>query len=154
MTRAMFARLPAIPSLPEGFACQKPLLSGTLSPESRQPGKAPSFAAVWLVCDEGLEVVTCMSGKLESGQPSKICKQRLFQQFNELYSQLPSIIPHTEENKPIMYSEAKAMNTIYAVAKSELMKSFEKSGLGNWVNKPVEMDQFEVSTMASVDISK
>jgi len=154
MSRAMFGRVPALPNLPATYLCHRPLLSGTLSPESRQPGKAPNFATVWLCCDEGLEVVTCMSGKTESGQCSRICKQRFFQEFNHVFGQLPAMNPQTEENKPEMYSEAKAMNSTYQIAKSELMKSFEKSGLGNWVNKPMEMDQFGLSTTASVDLSK
>ena len=142
MSRAMFARLANVESLPMGYCFQRPLLSGTGNPESRQPGKAPNFSANWLCCDDGLEVVTAMTGKTEANTPSRVCKNQLFKLFSILWAQISSITNQKILAKPKMYSEAKAAVMDYQIAKSQLVKAFEKAGLGSWIKKPLEMDQF------------
>jgi len=143
MSRAMYVRLGNIENLPAHFMFHRPLLSGTGSPESRQPGKAPNFSANWLCCDEGLEVVTAMTGKTESGEPSRVCKRNLYKLFNELWGNVPSLTNQKILSQPRMYTEAKAAVMDYQIAKSMLIKSFEKAGLGSWIGKPLEMDQFD-----------
>jgi len=143
MSRAMFSRIGHLEDLPGSFTFQRPLLSSTGSPESRQPGKAPNFSTNWLCCDDELEVVTCMTGKTEQGSPSRLCKQKFYKMFNALWGNVPSLTNQKILAKPATYSEAKAAVMDYQIAKSQMYKSFEKAALGSWVGKPLEMDQFE-----------
>lgn len=43
---------------------------------------------------------------------------------------------------PLMYSEAKLVAQTYQAVKQQLFKAFQKAGLGTWVKKPPEQDQF------------
>jgi len=43
------------------------------------------------------------------------------------------------------YYEAKQAATEYQAAKESLIKEFQKTGLGMWVEKPIEQDQFALS---------
>jgi len=43
------------------------------------------------------------------------------------------------------YSEAKASSEGFQKAKKELFKAFTKAGLGTWVKKPMEQDEFDIS---------
>lgn len=43
------------------------------------------------------------------------------------------------------YSEAKAQAVTYQAAKQTLFEALEKASLGRWVQKPQEMDEFELS---------
>lgn len=144
MSRAMFARITITDSLPPGYRFNRPLLSGTSSPESRQPGKAPNFSANWLVCDEGLEVVTAMTGKTEAGSPSRLCKYEQFAKFNKLWGRIQSCTNQKVLQRPKLYSEGKASVMDYQVAKQHVHKAFEKAGLGTWIKKPLEQDQFDL----------
>ena len=44
--------------------------------------------------------------------------------------------------RPSSYHEAKQAATEYHSAKQALIKAFHKAGLGAWVKKPIEQDQF------------
>ncbi|KAI4805400.1 hypothetical protein KUCAC02_010017, partial [Chaenocephalus aceratus] len=48
--------------------------------------------------------------------------------------------------RPISYHDAKQAATEYHSAKLALIKAFHKSGLGAWVKKPIEQDQFGLSS--------
>lgn len=48
--------------------------------------------------------------------------------------------------RPSSYHEAKQAAVEYHSAKQTLFKAFQKSGLGAWVKKPIEQDQFSVTT--------
>lgn len=43
---------------------------------------------------------------------------------------------------PSVYSEAKLVAQTYQSVKQQLFKAFQKAGLGTWVKKPPEQDQF------------
>ena len=144
MSRAMYARITIPDQLPPGYRFNRPLLSGTSSPESRQPGKAPNFSANWLLCDEGLEVVTAMTGKTEAGTPSRLCKYEQFRKFSYLWSEILSCTNQKVLAKPKQYSEGKASVMDYQLAKQQVYKAFDKAGLGTWIKKPLEQDQFEI----------
>lgn len=48
--------------------------------------------------------------------------------------------------RPSSYHEAKQAAAEYHGAKQALFKAFQKAGLGAWVKKPIEQDQFSVAT--------
>lgn len=51
--------------------------------------------------------------------------------------------------KPSSYHDAKQAATEYHSAKQALIKAFHKAGLGAWVKKPIEQDQFTLSSWGS-----
>lgn len=55
--------------------------------------------------------------------------------------QLSSRIP-SHGDTPAMYCEAKLGARTYQSVKQQLFKAFQKAGLGAWVRKPPEQDQF------------
>lgn len=59
--------------------------------------------------------------------------------------QLSSIL-RIKVQKPSSYHEAKQAATEYHSAKQALIKAFHKAGLGAWVKKPIEQDQFTLSS--------
>lgn len=46
---------------------------------------------------------------------------------------------------PNSYHEAKQAAVEYHTAKQNLFKAFYKAGLGAWVEKPIEQDQFSLN---------
>lgn len=65
--------------------------------------------------------------------------------FLSLRPQLSSIL-RIKVLKPSSYHEAKQAATEYHSAKQALIKAFHKAGLGAWVKKPIEQDQFTLSS--------
>lgn len=55
--------------------------------------------------------------------------------------QLSTRVPSHGE-MPSVYSEAKLVAQTYQSVKQQLFKAFQKAGLGTWVKKPPEQDQF------------
>ena len=47
-----------------------------------------------------------------------------------------------------MYSDAKAAAKGYTAAKLSMVAAFMGAGLGRWVGKPMEQDQFELTVVA------
>ncbi|CAI9725040.1 double-stranded RNA-specific editase 1 isoform X2 [Octopus vulgaris] len=148
LSRAMYSRISIIENLPEPFHLNRPFLSGISSPESRQPGKAPNFGINWRKEDDTFEVINAMTGRVEGGSVSRICKQALFGRFMSLYGKLSSLTGQSVTTRPTHYSDAKAAVMEYQLAKQCVFQAFQKAGLGNWVQKPIEQDQFEMSTEA------
>lgn len=142
MSRAVFGRLAAIKDIPKPYKLNQPFLSGIRNPESRMPGKAPSFAVNWCVVTPTLEVINTTTGKTEPGGPSRLCKQSLFNQFSKLYGKISSAVQQTEAPESQLYSEAKGSVMNYQLAKEELYNTFQRAGLGIWVKKPLEQDMF------------
>lgn len=141
LSRAMFSRLANLEDLPAGYKVNKPLLSGISNAESRQPGKAPNHSTNWMLDDPCLEVINTTTGKNEAGQPSQLCKAALYSHFKQIYGRLP-MFTTPGPNVPGLYEEAKQLASEFHAAKTVMMKSFEKSGLGNWIEKPLEQDMF------------
>ncbi|XP_069119891.1 double-stranded RNA-specific editase 1-like isoform X2 [Argopecten irradians] len=144
LSRAVCSRLAGIENIFEPYHLHQPYLSGISNPESRQPGKAPNFAVNWCCNDTGLEVINAMTGKLEDGGVSRLCKNSFFETFSKLYGSLASLTNQTVMAKPRTYSEAKSSVMDYQLAKSQLFKTFQSLGLGSWVKKPIEQDQFSL----------
>lgn len=58
--------------------------------------------------------------------------------------QLSTRIP-SHGDTPAMYCEAKLGAHTYQSVKQQLFKAFQKAGLGTWVRKPPEQDQFPLA---------
>ncbi|KAK6484915.1 double-stranded RNA-specific editase 1-like isoform X1, partial [Huso huso] len=144
LSRAMYQRIADIEDLPQSFTLNKPLLSGISNAEARQPGKAPNFSVNWTVGDQALEVINATTGKDDMGRASRLCKHVLYSRWIRLQSKLLSSL-RIKLSKPSSYYEVKQAATEYHSAKQALIKAFHKAGLGAWVKKPIEQDQFSQS---------
>ncbi|KAJ3584070.1 hypothetical protein NHX12_014566 [Muraenolepis orangiensis] len=113
--------------------------------EARQPGKAPNFSINWTVGDQGLEVINATTGKDDLGRPSRLCKHALYCRWVHLHCKLSSTL-RIRTSKLAMYHDSKQAATEYHAAKQALIKAFHKAGLGAWVKKPIEQDQFSLAT--------
>ncbi|MGH0125170.1 UNVERIFIED_CONTAM: hypothetical protein FKN15_032123 [Acipenser sinensis] len=144
LSRAVYQRIADIEDLPQSFTLNKPLLSGISNAEARQPGKAPNFSVNWTVGDQALEVINATTGKDDMGRASRLCKHVLYSRWIRLQSKLLSSL-RIQLSKPSSYYEVKQAATEYRSAKQALIKAFHKAGLGAWVKKPIEQDQFSQS---------
>ena len=141
MTRAVFGRIRLEPdSLPAGYQLTQPMMSPVSQPETRLPQKAPSFAVSWLVDSSGMEVINTTTGKQYSGEPSQLCKAEMFRLFAATWRQLNS----GQEFSPV-YGDVKRMADDYQAAKITLYKAFREAGLGCWMERPMEQDNFLLS---------
>uniref|UniRef100_A0A3Q3ABK1 Adenosine deaminase RNA specific B1a n=1 Tax=Kryptolebias marmoratus TaxID=37003 RepID=A0A3Q3ABK1_KRYMA len=145
LSRAMYQRITEIEVLPQSFSLNRPLLSGISNTEARQPGKAPNFSVNWTVGDLGLEVINATTGKDDLGRPSRLCKHALYSCWMRLHCKLSSTL-RIQMVQPSIYHEAKQAAVEYHSAKQTLFKAFHKAGLGAWVKKPIEQDQFSLNT--------
>ncbi|XP_037618090.1 double-stranded RNA-specific editase 1-like isoform X1 [Sebastes umbrosus] len=145
LSRAMYQRITEIEDLPQSFNLNRPLLSGISNSEARQPGKAPNFSVNWTVGDQGLEVINATTGKDDLGRPSRLCKHALYSRWMRLHCKLCSTL-RIRTVRPGSYHEAKQAAAEYHGAKQTLFRAFHKAGLGAWVKKPIEQDQFALTT--------
>ncbi|KAG7264013.1 hypothetical protein CRUP_029108 [Coryphaenoides rupestris] len=128
LSRAMYQRISEIEELPAQFSLNRPLLSGISNAEARQPGKAPNFSVNWAVGDQALEVINATTGKDDVGRASRLCKHALYSRWVRLHT------------------KAKQAASEYHEAKQSLIRAFHKAGLGAWVKKPIEQDQFTLTS--------
>ncbi|XP_026219321.1 double-stranded RNA-specific editase 1-like isoform X1 [Anabas testudineus] len=143
LSRAVYQRITEIEDLPQSFSLNRPLLSGISNAEARQPGKAPNFSVNWTVGDQGLELINSTTGKDDLGRPSRLCKHALYSRWMRLHCKVispPALRIRTV--RPTSYHEAKQAAVEYHSAKQTLFRAFHKAGLGSWVKKPIEQDQF------------
>ncbi|CAM4600658.1 unnamed protein product [Leuciscus chuanchicus] len=145
LSRAMYQRIADIEDLPQQFSLNRPLLSGISNAEARQPGKAPNFSVNWTVGDQALEVINATTGKDDMGRPSRLCKHAIYSRWVPLHTKLSSTL-RIKVPKPSSYHEAKQAAEEYHTAKQTLIKAFHKAGLGAWVKKPIEQDQFSLNS--------
>ncbi|XP_019378852.1 PREDICTED: double-stranded RNA-specific editase 1 isoform X2 [Gavialis gangeticus] len=144
LSRAVYQRIAEIEDLPTLYTLNRPLLSGISNAEARQPGKAPNFSVNWTVGDTGLEVINATTGKDEMGRASRLCKQALYSRWIRIHAKLSCSL-RSKILKPNLYHETKQVATEYQTAKECLFKAFLKAGLGAWVEKPIEQDQFSLT---------
>ncbi|XP_066906532.1 double-stranded RNA-specific editase Adar isoform X2 [Halyomorpha halys] len=144
LRRALYSRIEnTLEGLPPPYRLNKVLMNTTTSPESRHPGKAPNHAVNWISGEETVEIVNAITGKTLSGSISRLCKQRLFGKFYGLLNMnLPSRTNMNLKSVPEVYIDAKNAATDYKDAKEHMSAAFLKAGLGVWMKKPIEQDQF------------
>ncbi|KAL7834083.1 hypothetical protein AOLI_G00290430 [Acnodon oligacanthus] len=120
-------------------------LKGSISnAEARQPGKAPNFSVNWTAGDQGLEVVNATTGKDDLDDPLSSVKHALYSRWVRLHAKLSQTL-RISVDRPATYHEAKQGAAEYHTAKQTLIKAFQKAGLGAWVKKPIEQDQFSLN---------
>ncbi|CAI9176019.1 unnamed protein product, partial [Rangifer tarandus platyrhynchus] len=144
LSRAMYQRISNIEDLPALYTLNKPLLSGN-NAEARQPGKAPNFSVNWTVGDSAIEVINATTGKDELGRASRLCKHALYCRWMRVHGKVPSNLLRSKITKPNVYHESKLVAKEYQAAKACLFRAFIKAGLGAWVEKPTEQDQFSLT---------
>uniref|UniRef100_A0A8C1BY67 Adenosine deaminase RNA specific B1a n=1 Tax=Cyprinus carpio carpio TaxID=630221 RepID=A0A8C1BY67_CYPCA len=145
LSRAVYQRIADMDDLPKPFALNRPLLSGISNTEARQPGKAPNFSVNWTVGDQGLEIINATTGKDDLGRPSHLCKHALYSRWVCLHAKLSETL-RIQGSRQGSYHEAKQAAVEYHAAKQTLFNAFYKAGLGAWVEKPIEQDQFSLTS--------
>ncbi|XP_036198362.1 double-stranded RNA-specific editase B2 [Myotis myotis] len=141
LCRVLSRRAEDIGQLPPSYRHNRPLLSGVSSAEARQPGKSSHFSVNWVVGSADVEVLDATTGRRSCGGSSRLCKHVLSARWARLYGKLSTRIP-SHGDTPSMYCEAKLGARTYQSVKQQLFKAFQKAGLGTWVRKPPEQDQF------------
>uniref|UniRef100_A0ACB8FVS0 Double-stranded RNA-specific editase B2 n=1 Tax=Sphaerodactylus townsendi TaxID=933632 RepID=A0ACB8FVS0_9SAUR len=141
LSRVMSHRLEDVGQLPTSYRRNQLLLSGVSNAEMRQPGKSPGFSVNWITSATDLEVINATTGKRNCGSPSRLCKHIFYTRWAKLCGKLSTRIP-SHGDLPSTYSEAKLVSRTYQSTKHQLYKAFQKAGLGTWVKKPPEQDQF------------
>ncbi|KAM6215834.1 double-stranded RNA-specific editase B2 [Rhynchocyon petersi] len=144
LSRVMSHRTEDIGQLPSSYQHNRPLLSGVSNAEARQPGKSPPFSVNWIVGNADLEIINATTGKRDCGGSSRLCKHVFSARWARLYGKLSTRIPNHGDT-PSMYCEAKLGAYTYQSVKQQLFKAFQKAGLGTWVRKPPEQDQFRLT---------
>ncbi|XP_006889018.1 PREDICTED: double-stranded RNA-specific editase B2-like [Elephantulus edwardii] len=144
LSRVMSHRTEDIGQLPTTYQHNRPLLSGVSNAEARQPGKSPPFSVNWIVGNADLEIINATTGKRDCGGSSRLCKHVFSARWARLYGKLSTRIP-SHGDTPSMYCEAKLGAYTYQSVKQQLFKAFQKAGLGTWVRKPPEQDQFRLT---------
>jgi len=147
MLRAVTGRIKStVSGLPQPYRLNTPKMNLLSSPEVRQPGKSPNHSLNWTAGDSEAEIVDATKGKeLEKERSSRLCKYSLFTRWLELMKSgnlstrqpMPSVLPQ-------VYSQAKEGSRDFQEAKRILYQAFKKGGLGDWVKKPIEQDDFEI----------
>lgn len=99
----------------------------------------------WTVGDAAIEVINATTGKDELGRASRLCKHALYCRWMRVHGKVPSNLLRSKITKPNMYHESKLVAKEYQAAKACLFKAFIKAGLGTWVEKPTEQDQFSLT---------
>ncbi|KAM9307868.1 double-stranded RNA-specific editase B2 [Gastrophryne carolinensis] len=141
LSRVMSHRIEDIGHLPGPYRHNHPLLSGLSNAEARQPGKSPNFSINWISGNSDLEIISTTTGKKSCGNPSRLCKHLLYLRWSRLYGKLSARTTSNPE-VPSIYCEAKLLGSQYQLVKQQLFKAIQKAGLGTWVKKPPEQDQF------------
>ncbi|KAL2086006.1 hypothetical protein ACEWY4_019326 [Coilia grayii] len=149
-SRVLSQRLERLGGLPTPYRRNQPLLSGLSSSECRQAGKSPCVSVNWTAGDMQLEVLNASTGKRkDSGAPSRLCKHTLFTRWARLCRRLnvctSSSLPggHGNDSQSgLLYCEAKRAACRYQTVKQHWFRSLQETGLGTWVRKPPEQEQF------------
>ncbi|XP_021572036.1 double-stranded RNA-specific editase B2-like [Carlito syrichta] len=141
LARVLSHRMEDVGQLPTSYRHNRPLLGGVSSPEARRPGKSPPFSVNWVVGSVDLEVTNATTGRRSCGGSSRLCKHMFSARWARLHSRLSPRTPRLGDT-PATYCEAKLGAHTYQAVKQQLFKAFQKAGLGTWVRKPPEQDQF------------
>ncbi|XP_072535438.1 double-stranded RNA-specific editase B2 [Salminus brasiliensis] len=142
LSRTLSQRLERLGPLPSCYRRNQPLLSSLSSSEWWQQAKAPCYNVNWTAGDDQVEVINASTGKRrDCGAPSRLCKHALFTRWTRLYRKLVACAPGSRE-APLMYCEAKQAAGTYQTAKEQWVRALQDNGLGTWVRKPPEQEQF------------
>eukprot|EP00064_Thunnus_orientalis_P012078 superscaffoldBa00001808_g12112 len=143
--RVLNQRQERLGPLPATYRRNQPLLSGLSCAEYQQSGKASCVSVNWTLGDSQLEVVNTATGRRrDSGTPSRLCKHALFTRWSRLFRK-SGIHVSGSADRQLMYCEAKMAARPYQTVKQQWFRSLQETGLGTWVKKPPEQEQFLLS---------
>uniref|UniRef100_A0A8C6TJ07 Adenosine deaminase RNA specific B2 (inactive) n=1 Tax=Neogobius melanostomus TaxID=47308 RepID=A0A8C6TJ07_9GOBI len=135
LSRVLNQRQERLGPLPPTYRRHQPLLSGLSSAESHPPGKALCMGVNWSLGDLQLEVVSTSTGRRrDSGTASRLCKHAMFTRWSRLQRKVRAT--------GTWRYEAKMSARLYQMVKQQWVRSLQDSGLGTWVRKPPEQEQF------------
>ena len=151
MTRALCCRLSNIKDLPSPFRLNHPniMKSQTLTTFSEPAEKrAKALMGLHWYWEAGTDWHYMHYGAMTQATaqaaaqvtPLRLCKHHLYEQFVMLRSWSPYTTPLS--SKSFVYAADKAMVKDYQEARRAVRNTFCKEGLGSWMKKPEEMDQF------------
>lgn len=140
--RALFGRIEKdLKDLPPSFHLHKPKMCATSISEMTDFNKSPDYSVNWTVNLGHAEVIKTVTGKTQDDQVSRLAKKSFFHRFMKLYSQVTHINNYVNPNPPL-YGAFKTAVKPYKEAQKVLYAAFASAGLGKWVKKPAEQDDF------------
>ncbi|XP_061820822.1 double-stranded RNA-specific editase B2 [Nerophis lumbriciformis] len=145
LSRVLNQRQERLGPLPATYRRNQPLLSGLSCAEYQHSGKASCVSLNWTLGDAQLEVVNTATGRRrDSGMPSRLCKHTLFTCWSRLYCKL-GLSRFFSEDGHLVYRQVKMAARPYQTVKQQWFRSLQETGLGTWVKKPPEEEQFLLS---------
>uniref|UniRef100_A0ABI7ZTN4 Adenosine deaminase RNA specific B1 n=1 Tax=Felis catus TaxID=9685 RepID=A0ABI7ZTN4_FELCA len=154
LSRAMYQRIANIEDLPPLYALNKPLLSAQEASSLKTRTKvaralslllAPEASATQKRGSQGRHPTSASTGRWVT-RPSRSSTPRRGRTSWAVHPAcVPSNLLRSKITKPNMYHESKLVAKEYQAAKACLFKAFIKAGLGAWVEKPTEQDQFSLT---------
>ena len=129
--------------LPIPFSVKHPVLGRIARGDEmkRHVEKTSSYCMNWVINDDKPEVTDGTTGRPVSSPSyalSQVCKAQLYSHFLSL----SKLMGNDELHDSLSYHEAKSKATIFQHAKSLLYQYSQEHGMGIWVCKPQEQDQF------------
>ena len=143
MTRALCCRLSNIRDLPSPFRLNHPNIMKTQMLFTRSEtaeNRAKAQVGLHWYWEAGMDSHYMYSGAIDRSTPVRLCKYYLYEHFLELRSWSPFTTPSS--SKSFVYAEDKALVKDYQEARRAVRNIFCKDGLGSWMKKPEEIDQF------------
>lgn len=152
LARAMCCRLYSILNsyLPPPYHINHPLLSTVTIGIEEMEGSTTPYSLNWSDGDEKPELVNGYTGKVTDSSPhrslktpgpcaSRLCKAAFLYRFREIGNALKNRQMLQAPN----YLAAKRLGQTYQQVKQTFRQFCSKTGLGNWVRKPAEIDGFQ-----------
>ncbi|XP_075145751.1 uncharacterized protein LOC142220464 isoform X1 [Haematobia irritans] len=142
MYRAVCGRLEQkIKFLPKPYHLNRPLLASTSVKRFRTIYDIPNVGMNWTMGDGHISLVALPTGLLINNDVSHLSKKSFFSKYLFLLRYLPNI-----NLSPLLnnYAKAKEKAKDYGIAKQELFDAFQHSGLGCWIKKPPEQNDFTI----------
>lgn len=121
--------------------------------------KTHKYAMNWIEGEDGIEVISYDTGKLEGGGLSRICKRKFFKNFTHLLKKdVPNLASMCSLSPvfsvPKVYRDAKNSATDYQRAKTRVIQSFMEQRFGFWIHAPIEVDLFTLTVNKLFILSK
>ncbi|XP_073837900.1 uncharacterized protein [Musca autumnalis] len=127
--------------LPKPYHLNRPLLGRATNNRLSPSEFIPNIGINWTYGDRSLDIVSLHTGRLIDNTISYISKQMLFAKYIYLLQNVPNINIRQDSNN-YGHNKEKAKN--YAIAKQELFDAFQHAGLGCWIKKPYEQNNFTI----------
>ncbi|XP_065174429.1 double-stranded RNA-specific editase 1-like [Sycon ciliatum] len=142
MYRAVYGRLAGL-ALPKPFFFQRPYIAKSDPvPDEYMAAKSSNQAMNWFLSgSQPVEVLNCSTGKCLDGSPSRLCKRSQGLAFMKTSGML-GVDATSQQISAVTYNKLKSMSHRYQECKLALFNKLANDGLGAWVHKPVEQEQF------------